>query len=194
MTQDGPNICLYGCANGATFKTEYHLLPCSATQFNLVLPPGYVCDKCNNYFSELENYFTHYHPGSSNRLLAINKTRKGKEPVLKATTGDVTRKIHGKSMNLQIPLESLKSETQSNGDIKFHGVYPVTTSGRGRTLEEWKQRPDHPDNHWFDCLVGCAAGASIRVWNSRAFQPIQRSNAYLSPNCSRTRGLRIKSE
>ncbi len=40
--------------------------------------------------------------------------------------------------------------------------YPVTTSGRGRTLEEWKQRPDHPDNHWFDCLVGCAAGASMQ--------------------------------
>jgi phage terminase large subunit GpA-like protein len=40
--------------------------------------------------------------------------------------------------------------------------YPVTTSGRGRTLEEWKQRPNHPDNHWFDCLVGCAAGASMQ--------------------------------
>jgi phage terminase large subunit GpA-like protein len=40
--------------------------------------------------------------------------------------------------------------------------YPVTTSGRGRTLEEWKQRPNHPDNHWLDCLVGCAAAASMQ--------------------------------
>jgi phage terminase large subunit GpA-like protein len=39
--------------------------------------------------------------------------------------------------------------------------YPVTTTGRGRTVEEWKERPDHPDNHWFDCLVGNAVAASM---------------------------------
>ncbi|MEX1229450.1 MAG: terminase gpA endonuclease subunit [Planctomycetaceae bacterium] len=37
--------------------------------------------------------------------------------------------------------------------------YKVTTQGRGRTVEEWKVRPEHPDNHWLDCLVGCAVGA-----------------------------------
>jgi hypothetical protein len=39
--------------------------------------------------------------------------------------------------------------------------YPVTTSGRGRTVEEWKQRVERPDNHWLDCLVGCAVAASM---------------------------------
>jgi hypothetical protein len=39
--------------------------------------------------------------------------------------------------------------------------YPVTTQGRGRTVEEWKSRPNHPDNHWFDCLVGNAVAASM---------------------------------
>ncbi|WP_425613625.1 terminase gpA endonuclease subunit [Anatilimnocola sp. NA78] len=39
--------------------------------------------------------------------------------------------------------------------------YPVTTQGRGRSVEEWKQRPDRPDNHWFDCLVGNAVAASM---------------------------------
>jgi len=39
--------------------------------------------------------------------------------------------------------------------------YPVTTSGRGRTVEEWKQRVERPDNHWFDCLVGCAVAGSM---------------------------------
>jgi len=37
----------------------------------------------------------------------------------------------------------------------------VRTSGRGRTVEEWKLVGDMPDNHWFDCLVGCAVGASM---------------------------------
>jgi hypothetical protein len=40
--------------------------------------------------------------------------------------------------------------------------YRVATQGRGRTVDEWKQRPERTDNHWFDCLVGCAAGASIQ--------------------------------
>jgi hypothetical protein len=40
--------------------------------------------------------------------------------------------------------------------------YRVKTEGRGRTVDEWKQRPDRPDNHWFDCLAGCAVAASIQ--------------------------------
>ncbi len=40
--------------------------------------------------------------------------------------------------------------------------YRVRTEGRGRTVDEWKQRPERGDNHWFDCLVGCAVGASIQ--------------------------------
>lgn len=39
--------------------------------------------------------------------------------------------------------------------------YRVSTSARGRTVDEWKEKPSHPDNHWFDCLVGCAVAASI---------------------------------
>jgi formylglycine-generating enzyme required for sulfatase activity len=38
--------------------------------------------------------------------------------------------------------------------------FRVRTEGRGRQVDEWKPRPDHPDNHWLDCLVGNAAAAS----------------------------------
>ena len=40
--------------------------------------------------------------------------------------------------------------------------YRVRTEGRGRTVDEWKPRPNQPDNHWLDCLVGCAVGASMQ--------------------------------
>ena len=40
--------------------------------------------------------------------------------------------------------------------------YRVQTSGRGRTVDEWKMRPEQSDNHWLDGLVGCAVGASIQ--------------------------------
>jgi len=40
--------------------------------------------------------------------------------------------------------------------------YRVKTEGRGRTVDEWKQRPERTDNHWLDCLVGCAVAASMQ--------------------------------
>jgi len=39
--------------------------------------------------------------------------------------------------------------------------YRVRTEGRGRQLDEWKLRAPGLDNHWLDCLVGCAVGASM---------------------------------
>ena len=39
--------------------------------------------------------------------------------------------------------------------------YAVPTEGRGRKLLEWKERPERPDNHLFDCLVGNAVAASM---------------------------------
>ncbi len=36
--------------------------------------------------------------------------------------------------------------------------YPVKTAGRGRTVDEWKERPGR-DNHWFDAYVGCCVAA-----------------------------------
>ena len=40
--------------------------------------------------------------------------------------------------------------------------YQVETSGRGRTLREWKWRPERNDNHWWDALVLSAVAASVK--------------------------------
>jgi hypothetical protein len=37
--------------------------------------------------------------------------------------------------------------------------YPVRVESRGRVVDEWKS--SGRDNHWWDCLVGCAVAASI---------------------------------
>lgn len=39
--------------------------------------------------------------------------------------------------------------------------YSIPTEGRGRRVDEWRNRPGDPDNHWFDCQVGCAVAASF---------------------------------
>ena len=40
--------------------------------------------------------------------------------------------------------------------------YRVRTEGRSRRLDEWKVRPHRPDNHLWDCLVGCCVAASFQ--------------------------------
>ena len=40
--------------------------------------------------------------------------------------------------------------------------YRVTTHGRGRSVVEWKMRPEQSENLWLDCLVGCSVAASIQ--------------------------------
>lgn len=40
--------------------------------------------------------------------------------------------------------------------------YRVPVVGRGRTTDEWKDRPERPDNHFFDCAVGACVAASMQ--------------------------------
>lgn len=46
--------------------------------------------------------------------------------------------------------------------------FAVETSGYGRKLQEWKIKPDRPDNHWWDCVVGATVAASVLGlrWNA----------------------------
>ena len=48
--------------------------------------------------------------------------------------------------------------------------YRVRTMAFARTVDEWKNRASRPDNHWLDCLVGCAVGASIQGAELATFQ------------------------
>lgn len=38
---------------------------------------------------------------------------------------------------------------------------PIRVSANGRTVDEWRLRPGVADNHWLDCVVGCAVAASM---------------------------------
>ncbi|MEX0715158.1 MAG: terminase gpA endonuclease subunit, partial [Planctomycetaceae bacterium] len=61
--------------------------------------------------------------------------------------------------------------------------YRVKTEGRGRTVDEWKPRPEQPDNHWLDCLVGCAVAASIQgavLFGTEAKTVVKRERIKLS--------------
>jgi len=61
--------------------------------------------------------------------------------------------------------------------------YRVKTEGRGRTVDEWKLRPERSDNHWLDCVVGCAVAASIQgavLFGTEAKRSVARPRIKLS--------------
>lgn len=55
------------------------------------------------------------------------------------------------------------SNRQTHRMLADHIVaeYRVPVTSRDRTVDEWKPRPGNPDNHLFDCLVGCSVAASL---------------------------------
>jgi len=54
-----------------------------------------------------------------------------------------------------------------------------TPEGRDRTAAEWRRRPNLTENHWWDCLVGSAAAASI---DGLRFDPAAAAGAARRPD------------
>jgi len=52
--------------------------------------------------------------------------------------------------------------------------FRVRVEGRGRVVDEWKLRPERPDNHWLDCLAGCAVAASVQGCALPEMQPARQ--------------------
>ncbi len=85
---------------------------------------------------------------------------------------------------------SLSGEERERATLAKHltAEYRVAVKREGseRRVDEWKIRRGRPDNHWLDCLVGCAVGASI----SGAVLPTSR-NAESEPSETRPEARRV---
>jgi len=69
--------------------------------------------------------------------------------------------------------------------------FRVTNTAKGRTVEEWSERPGRPDNHLFDCLVGCAVGASMQgatLEGASGFKPAKRKRVSFAEMQRQRRG------
>lgn len=59
----------------------------------------------------------------------------------------------------------------------------VAVAAKGRTVDEWREQPGKPDNHWLDCLVGCAVGASMlgaKLPEAFGWRPVKRKRVAFS--------------
>jgi HNH endonuclease len=64
-------ICLFCKSEDKNcFTSEEHVFPESLGNKTVILPPGVVCDVCNQYFSKLENQFIHSYPMLFERFLS----------------------------------------------------------------------------------------------------------------------------
>lgn len=74
----------------------------------------------------------------------------------------VMNRLHT-SMGDKGSLSLFGSKPEQHRMLKDHLLAETATetSGQGRTLTEWTERPGM-DNHWFDCLVGCAVAANMQ--------------------------------
>ncbi len=82
--------CLFCNKEGAIFNTVEHIIPESLGNDDLLLE-GNVCDKCQNYLSQNENYILSRTPIGFWRTLLSIPTKKNKRPSVDFSKADATK-------------------------------------------------------------------------------------------------------
>lgn len=81
-------VCLFCLERNVPFTKVEHIIPESLGNDDLYLPPGYICDLCNNYFGiKVENHVLNSPPFSVERTAAAITTKKGKYPNFEIAPG-----------------------------------------------------------------------------------------------------------
>lgn len=64
---------------------------------------------------------------------------------------------------------------------------PTITAGRGRTVAQWQIRSAGIDNHWWDCMVGCAVAANMLGVTPPGIEYVRRARVSFADLSSRAR-------
>lgn len=126
----GSNQCIYCLTKDGKFKTEEHVYPESLGNTEIILPPGYVCDECNNgVLSELDDYFVNHDMIAFLRTWYVPYNPKtGKFSQAKYQNLRVER-THPRKVNLII-----QSGSKKEFDVKDidNGLSSIKFTARGR--------------------------------------------------------------
>jgi hypothetical protein len=75
------NLCIFCLSSEGFFKSEEHIIPEALGNYDGVLPPGYVCDKCNNQtLSGLDNILQDFTPLAFLALHYVPYNKNGRFP------------------------------------------------------------------------------------------------------------------
>jgi hypothetical protein len=86
--EEPPFKCLFCLRSNVSFVSVEHPIPESLGNDDWTIPPGFVCDDCNNYFgAKIEKEVISEPPFILERLGYVVKSKKGKVPTYKARQG-----------------------------------------------------------------------------------------------------------
>jgi hypothetical protein len=105
--------CIWCKKNSESSKSVEHILPESLGNQSNILPRGWVCDQCNNYFSrKVEQPFLDSYYGRAIRFEAAIPNKKGRIPSLSGVhlqsslPIEATRELNGNSISIGARKES----------------------------------------------------------------------------------------
>lgn len=119
---------------------------------------------------------------ANQKPISIRKQGKGEKPGLEWYISSNTRKravrfcAYDTNWWKSFVSQRLKTAQGDIGCLSINGTKPqfiellashlcaeyfTPTAGQGRRVDVWQQRAHRPDNHLFDCVVGCAVAASV---------------------------------
>jgi hypothetical protein len=109
--------CLF-CSSSQAFTTKEHIIPESLGNDDLILEKE-VCDKCQNYLSQIENYVLNKTPIGFWRVLLTIKTKKDKLPMV-----DFTKSNPGKGALPDFSEHHDNYQLQAHADFTTEVVLP----------------------------------------------------------------------
>jgi hypothetical protein len=80
-SRESLNHCIYCMKKSGSFNSKEHIIPEVLGNDELILPRGYVCDRCNNeVLSRLDNFLLDFEPISFLRVIYSPYTKAGEFP------------------------------------------------------------------------------------------------------------------
>lgn len=122
--------CLFCRRGDGGFSAREHVFPESLGNSEIVLPPGVVCDRCNNEtLSDLDKVVCEFMPIAVRRTMLGIRSKTGKIPVFRFSEGTVEH----------IPGTDGVDSTLVVNSLHRHGMLRETgRSTDGRVALEWK--------------------------------------------------------
>ncbi len=183
MSEAESRSCLFCGASTAGSRSESHIWPASMGntlehlgEEPLVLPPGHVCDTCNNRFgSTVEANFLNNDIGMTARFWGV-PNRRGNYPSVLAPRGSTATVNDGPTQRLKSfrirpsahrPRPGTGSKTRLNHTIKFNFHHHLTSALLSKMFIEYTafcMGYDAATRAELDCHRNNALASSKRQW------------------------------
>jgi hypothetical protein len=129
--------CLFCSRSDRAFTSEEHVLPEALGNDEMVLPPGRVCDACNNALSVLDTELVDFPPVALLRVLYVPHTKKGRLPSADFD-GVSFRKTNPRRLEIRSRDKAPEQVVQADGSVSvkwtFQGTRPIAPHRLARAL------------------------------------------------------------